>query len=266
MLFYSTGTVAYKLLASELFSGLGGGDIGGFSKTIFIVILIIAAVIFAITIYAKRDRTINIYVSEKTTDIKTMPNRQLEIEGIILGTTDSQFSGDKFCETAKQTFILTKQACMLHDTSTLRNLMDPLQFKMTDQQVQDDISNNIAHHYDDITFSDVYLTSYTHNHEFEYLAVILKVTYLDYEVDTTTGEIVRGSNKNYKTEGYRMRYKKSIASIPNLVNCPTCGAPLRVVTSGACSYCGRQLIKNSSTWVVCELALVLEDAPDDGIR
>jgi hypothetical protein len=78
----------------------------------------------------------------------------------------------------------------------------------------------------------------------------------DYTVDQS-GRIVSGSQTNlrYWSEYWtfiRNRKAQSLAARADL-NCPNCGAPLKVNTSGICEFCGGKITSGEFDWVLSRI-------------
>jgi ribosomal protein L24E len=78
----------------------------------------------------------------------------------------------------------------------------------------------------------------------------------DYTIDQS-GRIVSGSNRNLRkwSEYWTfVRYSKArpAASRADL-NCPNCGAPLKVSASGICEFCGGKITSGEFDWVLSKI-------------
>ena len=49
-------------------------------------------------------------------------------------------------------------------------------------------------------------------------------------------------------------------------NCPNCGAPLNISSTGVCEYCGSTVTTGLYSWVLSDFSTVRNDTQDDGIR
>jgi len=49
-------------------------------------------------------------------------------------------------------------------------------------------------------------------------------------------------------------------------NCPNCGAPLEISSSGQCGYCNSVVTTGQYSWVLCDYGTVRSDTVDEGIR
>src|SRR6266568_3279216 len=78
----------------------------------------------------------------------------------------------------------------------------------------------------------------------------------DYTVDQT-GRVVAGSNKNLRqwSEYWTfVRYSKAKPSAARTdLNCPNCGAPLKVNASGICEFCGGKITSGEFDWVLSKI-------------
>lgn len=146
-------------------------------------------------------------------------------------------------------------------------------FNTTQRQVEEKKAQGIVYHYESIAINTAYLTSFVRDREFEYLTVYLNARMIDYQVDEKTGNIIRGD----KTTRWDMRYKmKFVRSVGTLTkekvsgtqgyNCPNCGAPLEITSSGECPYCGSVVTTGDYSWVLTDFTTVRNDTVDDGIR
>ena len=66
----------------------------------------------------------------------------------------------------------------------------------------------------------------------------------DYIIDATTKELIRGNKYNEYTNTYVMQFIRTEGQITpangdkvNTTNCPNCGAPTKIMTSGRCRRC-----------------------------
>lgn len=81
------------------------------------------------------------------------------------------------------------------------------------------------------------------------LTVNLKVSFYDYVINKTSGEVTRGKSDRKLTNNYIMTFIKSHDEV-KLTNCPTCGAPIKGNTSRVCDYCDSTIISNSNEFVM----------------
>jgi predicted lipid-binding transport protein (Tim44 family) len=78
----------------------------------------------------------------------------------------------------------------------------------------------------------------------------------DYTVDQN-GKVVAGSNKNLRrwSEYWTfVRYSKAKPAAARAdLNCPNCGAPLKVSATGICEFCGGKITSGEFDWVLSQI-------------
>ena len=131
----------------------------------------------------------------------------------------------------------------------------------------------MVYHYESIAIDTAYLTSFVKDSQFEYLTAYLSARMIDYQVDEKTGNIIKGD----KTTRWVMRYKMKFVRTAGMQtkeetdkasghNCPNCGAPLEMSSTGKCEYCGSTVTTGEYSWVLTEFTAVRNDTRDEGIR
>jgi hypothetical protein len=78
----------------------------------------------------------------------------------------------------------------------------------------------------------------------------------DYTVDTT-GRVVAGSNKNLRRWSEYWTFIRNSKAKPGParadLNCPNCGAPLKVNATGICEFCGGKITSGEFDWVLSKI-------------
>ena len=201
-----------------------------------------------------------------------LPNRNDQIQDIIR-KKDPNFTADDFITFAKQVYIDIQMAWCARDMSPVRPVMHQNLFNTTQRQVEEKIKQGVVYHYESIAINTAYLTSFVRDKDFEYLTVYLNARMIDYQVDEKTGNIIRGDRTTRWDMRYKMKFVRSTsASTKGAVsgahgyNCPNCGAPLEISSSGECPYCGSVVTTGDYSWVLTDFTTVRNDTVDDGIR
>ncbi len=159
------------------------------------------------------------------------------------------------------------------DLKEVRPVMHENLYNMTNRQIRSKIEQGVIYHYESIAVNTAYLTSYAKDKQFEYLTVYLNARMIDYQTDEKTGNIIKGD----KTTRWDMRYKMKFVRSAGVVtktetseakrhNCPNCGAPLEMTSSGVCDYCGSTVTTGQYSWVLTEFTTVRDDTTDEGIK
>lgn len=201
-----------------------------------------------------------------------LPNRTEQIEGIIK-QGDPNFSASDFITFTKQVYIDIENAWCKRDLTPVRPVMHENLYNTTNKQVQAKIDQGIVYHYESIAIDTAYLTSYERDSQFEYVTAYLTSRMIDYQVDEKTGKIIRGDKTTRWVQKYKMKFVRSLGVQTKTEtgamtghNCPNCGAPLEISSSGLCEYCGSVVTTGQYTWVLTDFAGIRNDTVDDGIK
>lgn len=202
----------------------------------------------------------------------TVPDRTGEIEQIIK-EDDENFTADDFTSFAKEVYIDIQNAWCARDLTTVRPVMHNNLYNTTQKQVQSKIDQKVIYHYESIAINTAYLTSYVRDKQFEYLTVYLNARFIDYQTSEETGEILRGDKNTRWDFRYKMKFMRTVgvktkeaSNSDHGHNCPNCGAPLEMSSSGQCAYCGSVVTSGLYSWVLSDFTTVRDDTKDDGIR
>lgn len=202
-----------------------------------------------------------------------VPDRTAQIEQIIK-QDDPNFTADDFTSFVKEVYIDIQNAWCKRDLTPVRPVMHTNLYNTTEKQVQSKIDQGVTYHYESIAINTAYLTSYVRDNEYEYLTAYLNARYIDYQTDDKTGNIIRGDKNTRWDFRYKMKFMRSVgvkttsASDNNMTghNCPNCGAPLTISSTGVCEYCGSTVTTGLYSWVLSDFSTVRNDTKDDGIR
>lgn len=201
-----------------------------------------------------------------------LPNRNDQIQEIIR-KKDPNFSADDFVTFSKQVYVDIQTAWCNRDLTPVRPIMHQNLYNTTQRQIQDKINQGVVYHYENIAINTAYLTSFVRDKDYEYLTVYLNARMIDYQVDEKTGNIIRGDRTTRWDMRYKMKYVRSVGVTTkdkitgtHEYNCPNCGAPLEITSTGVCEYCGSTVSTGDYSWVLTDFTTVRNDTVDDGIR
>ncbi len=173
---------------------------------------------------------------------------------------DQLFSSDKFISWSKEVFVQLQTAWTKRDWKLARPFENDTLFKTHQLQLQEHIDNKRTNIVENICVNDAYLTAYSKDEDYAYLTVYLNAKMNDYFIDDETGKVLRGDpNKVYRM-AYLLKFIRSAdtktnPSTSNLstTNCPNCGAPTDITSSGQCQYCDSVITTGKFDWVLCEI-------------
>lgn len=255
----------------------GSGGFGGIGAGVVIVVIII------IIVLASRNKSGDGTSTPTGGGVRpanggqglnvNVPNRTSQIEQIIKAD-DPNFTADDFNAFVKEVYIDIQTAWCKRDLTPVKPVMHTNLYNTTAKQVQSKIDQGVTYHYESIAINTAYLTSYVRDNEYEYLTAYLNARYIDYQTDDKTGNIIRGDKNTRWDFRYKMKFMRTVgvktksAGENNMTghNCPNCGAPLQISSTGVCEYCGSTVTTGLYSWVLSEFTTVRNDTQDDGIR
>lgn len=199
-----------------------------------------------------------------------LQNRTEQIEALIR-KRDSSFNASEFIVFSNRVFREIEAAWCEAELEPVRSYLHTNLYNATSRQLEQIKARGITYHYENITLESSYLNSYARDKQFEYLTVYLGASMIDYQTDGT-GNIVRGDKTTVWKQRYTMKYMRSLGvttdenGATSTKNCPNCGAPLELSSSGECGFCGSVITTGVHTWVLSDFGTVRNDTVDGGIR
>lgn len=233
-------------------SGLGGFFFfgGGPSSLISIVVLI---VIFAL-ISAMRNRN--------GSGGNTIPYRQSrricdEAKALEeIRAVDPAFSADSFKTYVSEVYLNVQEAWEAKDWQKVRPFESNSLFNVHERQIQEYIDQKKTNHLDMQNIRDVTIAEFRQDGSSEVLSVRLEASLLDYVTDDESGKVIEGSKTRYQHRFYYLEFirrngiKTSSEHGLDITNCPNCGAPTKVTSSGECEYCHSIITNGDFGWVL----------------
>lgn len=173
---------------------------------------------------------------------------------------DPKFNPDQFKAFAKDVFIKLQNAWTERDWEKIRNFESNELFEQHKAQLQGYIDNNQINVMERICVNWVKIVSYSKQGNNEILEVDLNSRMGDYIIDATTRELVKGDKNSEYVNVYRLKFTRTAGvkteeggQKVNITNCPNCGAPTKIMTSGRCEYCNSVITTKDYGWVLSGL-------------
>ncbi len=178
-------------------------------------------------------------------------------------TNDPNFSEDAFIGWAREVFMKIQQAWNDRDWKVIRPFETQELFNQHNQQLEEYIKNNKINKIEKISIRYCGLKSYRVDGDKEVLVVELHATMRDYVVDAKTNEVLESDpNRNWFMK-YDMTFnrKKGVLteagrSNKSTTNCPNCGAPTEITSSGQCEYCKSIITTGEHDWVLSNIVSI----------
>lgn len=231
-------------------SGGGAGDM----VLAVIIFIIIMAVVMASRNGKKGSGNVN--TQQGSGEIK---DNTAEIVPEIV-KIDPNFSDTRFMSWAKEVFITLQMAWSKRDMTATRPFEKEELFRQHQLQLKSYIDNGRINVIDRINVNNAHFFEYKRDNQYEYLTVFMKCRMIDYIKDEKTGQVLKGDpNKDcyprYLLTFMRKNGVKTDAAVSNksTTNCPNCGAPCQVTSSGQCEYCGSVITTGEFDWVLSDI-------------
>ena len=252
-------------------SGFDGGDfdIGmliGFLINLFIESPVMGIIVLVIIIIAyrmmKKKGSDTAYVNQNV-------NRQAENEvtpdfsaavAAEIQTLDPNFSSDKFIGFAREVFMKIQEAWTTKDWKPIRPFESETLFNQHKQQLDEYIRMGKTNVVERIGIKHCSLHEFRQDGDKEVLVVWLNAVMRDYVIDDTTKKVLESDPNRDWFVKYEMVFnrkagvKTDLAKKGNIItNCPNCGAPTEITSSGQCSYCGSVVTNGEHDWVLTDI-------------
>ncbi len=174
--------------------------------------------------------------------------------------TDEAFSEDNFLTWAGNIFVKLQTAWTARDFEIIRTFESEELFEEHQTQLKQYIDTNRINVIDRVNVKSTSLSNHSFDGDKEILEVNLDAVMKDYIIDATTKELLEGD----KTRDWHMKYvlmfarKKGVTTKVGTdevatTNCPNCGAPTAITSSGKCEYCGSVITTGEHDWVLISI-------------
>lgn len=173
---------------------------------------------------------------------------------------DPNFSTDAFISWAKEVFIRIQQAWTEQNWKIIRPFESNELFNQHNNQLQEYIRQNKINVVEKINVSNAGLKEFRIDGDKEVLVLELHAIMRDYVIDKKTKNVIEGD----KNRDWHMKYlmtfirKKGVqtkvgTSNKSTTNCPNCGAPTEITSSGQCEYCDSVITTGEHDWVLSDI-------------
>ena len=231
---------------------LWGGDVGSIIF-IFFVVLIITIIKSKIGIRRKRNDYTNINFTPKTIYEDNLVENKIK-------QIDPEFSKEEFQSFAKEVFIKLQNAWTDRDWEKIRPFESKELFEQHKAQLEGYIKNNQINVMERICVNWVHLLTFEQYGGKDILKIDLNSRMGDYIIDATTKKVVRGDKTKEYYHTYTLTFIRTTGTLTKkgesmfkTTNCPNCGAPTTITSSGRCEYCNSVITTEEHGWVLSNL-------------
>ena len=173
---------------------------------------------------------------------------------------DPAFSADKFIGFAREVFMKIQEAWNNKDWKPIRPFESETLFNQHKQQLDDYIRQKKTNVVEKITIKHCSLHEFRQDGDKEVLTVWLNALMRDYVIDDETKKVLESDPNRDWYMKYEMVFnrKAGVKTDPGkkgntITNCPNCGAPTEITTSGHCAYCGSVITNGEHDWVLTDI-------------
>lgn len=256
--------------SSSGYSSGGGSSGGGLGTLVFFVIFVI--IIIAVTRGNKSNK--NNYTPNSTyTPQRNIPSKvytqgaephvdmsKSPIVAEKIKETDPLFNEEKMLSWARNLFVKLQNAWTARDWEPMRPFETEELFDQHYNQIKRYIDTNKINIIDRIAVNYATLYSYKEEEDKDILEVVLKATMKDYIVNADTKAVLEGYPEQDRITVYKLTFIRKHGVLTkegeieiNTTNCPNCGAPTKITSSGKCDYCGSIITAKDYGWVLSNL-------------
>lgn len=173
---------------------------------------------------------------------------------------DPNFSADKFKAWTREVFLKLQQAWSERDWKKIRPFESEELFSLHNSQLEELIRDNKINKIERIGIKSCNLVSFEIDGDKEVVRVRLNAIMRDYIIDATTKKVLESDpnkdwNMTYIMTFNRKKGVKTQEGLSNMstTNCPNCGAPTEITSSGQCPYCGSIITTGEHDWVMTDI-------------
>ncbi len=195
--------------------------------------------------------TIPLFGSSKTIIIPTARVSDLELKNMF----GESFIPSKFLREQYKAYVRIQEAWMNKEIEKVSGDLDRNLYNQYQTQILTLINANQINVMKDFKYNDSYIINASNENGNKEITTILKVTVKDY-ITNNDGKLLKG-HTGLRVYTYKMIYRCVDKDDTN--TCPTCGAPIKDVSSQKCEYCDGTINKKTTSWVLVKKELLKED-------
>ena len=217
-------------------------------------------IIFIIILYIASKNKKNAGQPPLHTPVNITPQVDESVVEAQVKAIDELFNKEEFIAWSKTLFVKLQEAWMARDWSTIRFFETNELFEQHQKQLQGYIDNHQINMLERICVKSAVLSNFSQIGDKDVLTVTLSSKMIDYIINDETREIVIGDKTTERHSTYKLVFvrKTGVKTKPgmdtvNTTNCPNCGAPTKITSSGQCDYCGSVITTGEYNWVLSNL-------------
>ncbi len=239
----------------------GGGSYSGDASDLSLGELVFIIFIIVVIVLASKKKG-NSSAPSVNNVVNTPKSSEPKCQNVLarLQATDKYFNQEKFLAWTKDLFVKLQTAWSKRDLSEMRTYETEDLFEQHNKQIQQYIDKKQFNIMDRIAVNYANLYSFEQDDDKDILQVVLNSSMADYIIEEGTNKIILGDKTTRRTKSYLLTFirKKGVVTAESTdevktTNCPNCGAPTKITSSGKCEYCGSVITTGNHDWVLSNL-------------
>ena len=255
-------------------SGGGGFDGGDFDLGVLIgwlinlfiespVLGLIAVVIIIIVFRVMKKKSNDPTTINKTVNQQAESDITMDFTGVVaekIRAIDPNFSSDKFIGFAREVFMKIQEAWTTKNWKTIRPFESEALFNQHKQQLDEYIRLGKTNVVEKIGIKHCSLHSFEEDGDKEVLTVWLNAIMRDYVIEDASKKVLESDPNRDWYMKYELVFNRKAGLKTeagkkgnSITNCPNCGAPTEVTSSGQYTYCGTVITNGEHDWVLTDI-------------
>lgn len=244
-----------------------GSSSSDWESTLIVIVFLVFTIVFYIGMYKLCNRVpTRSYPNKKSNRPRTNSNgyirniQRSESVADEVRRKDKYFNDEKFLAWVKNLFVKLQTAWSERNFEEIRVLESEDLFEQHSRQLKGYISRKQINKMERICVNFAELVTFAQDNEKDILVVALNSSMLDYIVDEASGRVLKGSKDNRLTNTYKLTFIRKKGNITEegtdklkTTNCPNCGAPTTITSSGKCEFCGSVITIGAHDWVLADM-------------
>ena len=168
---------------------------------------------------------------------------------------DAGFNEASFKSYIDNVFVKLFTAVMLNEVPNVRHFLSDEVYSEYEKISADNSARGVIQMYDELNVKSSNITGVSITDDEFRIEVLLVSRYMDYLLDSDSGDVISGNNTSRIEVRYKLIFTKKRQFLQQGVvrKCPGCGASIDVNASGKCAYCGTIYNLDDKDWVLTSI-------------
>jgi predicted lipid-binding transport protein (Tim44 family) len=229
------------------------------SPVLGLIVVVIIIIVFRIMKKQSND-PVNI---NKSVNQQAENDVVMDLSPMVAGqirAIDPEFSSDKFIGFAREVFMKIQEAWTSKDWKPIRPFESETLFNQHKQQLDEYIRLGKTNVVEKIGIKHCSLHSFQQDGDKEVLTVWINAIMRDYVIEDASKKVLESDPNRDWYMKYELVFNRKAGVKTDagkkgnsITNCPNCGAPTEVTSSGQCTYCGSVITNGEHDWVLTDI-------------